>query len=209
MRSGSTALESQARGWVRGKSCCFCCYCYCCCCKYCCFSKYCRCCRYCCFLKYCCCRKYFLAVSTAPTLRTTVLLLLSRWPEIGVSFSHHSPFFFPIFGIAQLLQDRRGGRPESSLSPLTWGGAPSPLLAPGRVTSSRQLFGVYPVLLGRRCYVERVVFNHLSESLNPFIRSFRRRLRRWCWWHGFWSVETTSYVYVIASEYVSARLRRH
>ncbi len=33
--------------------------------------------------------------------------------------------------------------------------------------SSRQLFGVYPVLLGRRCYVERVVFNHLSESLNP------------------------------------------
>ncbi len=51
------------------------------------------------------------------------------------------------------------------------GGAPSPLLAPGRVTSSRQLFGVYPVLLGRRCYVEQVVFNHLSESLNPFIHT--------------------------------------
>ncbi len=59
----------------------------------------------------------------------------------------------------QLLPDRRGGQPESSLPPPTWGGTPSPLLAPGRVTSSRQLFGVCPVLLGRRCYMERVVFN--------------------------------------------------
>ncbi len=63
-----------------------------------------------------------------------------------------------IFNHSQLLPDRRGGRPESSLSPSTWGGGtPSPLLAPGRVTSSRQLFGVCPVLLWRRCYVERVV----------------------------------------------------
>ncbi len=65
--------------------------------------------------------------------------------------------------------------------------------------------------------MERVVFNHLRESLNPFIhnggpcrgRSFRRRLRQWCRWHGSWNVETTSYLYVAASEYVPARLRRH
>jgi hypothetical protein len=119
--------------------------------------------------------------------------------------------------VDQLLPDRRGGRPESYLSPPTGGGTPSPLPAPGRVTSSRQLFGVYPVLLGRRCYVERVVFNHLSESLNPFIHtggprrghSIRRCLRRWCWWHGSWSVEMMSYVYVVATEYVPAQLRRH
>ncbi len=30
-----------------------------------------------------------------------------------------------------------GSARELSLSPLTWGGTPSPLLAPGRVTSSR------------------------------------------------------------------------
>ncbi len=95
------------------------------------------------------------------------------------------------------------------------GGTPSPLLALGRVMSSRHLIGVWLVLLWRRCYVERVVFNHLSESLNPFIhtggprhgRSFRCLLRQWHWWHGSWSVEMTSYVYVVASEYVTARLR--
>ncbi len=60
-------------------------------------------------------------------------------------------------------------------------------------------------------------FNHLRESLNPSLhtggprrgRSFRHRLRQWCWWHGYWSLERTSYVYVVASEYVAARLRRH
>ncbi len=65
--------------------------------------------------------------------------------------------------------------------------------------------------------MERVVFNHLSESLNPFIhtggprrgRSFRRRLCQWHRWHGTWNVEMTSYVYVAASEYVTAPLRRH
>ncbi len=59
--------------------------------------------------------------------------------------------------------------------------------------------------------------NHLSESLNPFIhtggprcgRSFRSRLRQWHRWHESWSVEMTSYVYVFASEYVTARLHRH
>jgi hypothetical protein len=59
-------------------------------------------------------------------------------------------------------------------------------------------------------------FNHPRESLNPFLHtggprrrhSFRRRLR---WWHGSRSVEMASYVYVyvVASEYVTARLRRH
>jgi hypothetical protein len=62
-------------------------------------------------------------------------------------------------------------------------------------------------------------FNHSRESLNPFFhtggprhwRSFRRRLHRWRQWHGSWSVEKASYVYVyvVASEYATARLRRH
>jgi hypothetical protein len=60
-------------------------------------------------------------------------------------------------------------------------------------------------------------FNHPRESLNPSLhtggsrrgRSFRRRLRRWCRWHGSRSVEMTLYVYVVASEYPTARLRRH
>ncbi len=58
-------------------------------------------------------------------------------------------------------------------------------------------------------------FNHPRESLNPSLhkggprrgRSFCRRLCWWCWWHGSRSVEMTSYV--VASEYVTARLRRH
>ncbi len=58
-------------------------------------------------------------------------------------------------------------------------------------------------------------FNHLRESLNPSLhtggpcrgRSFRCRLRRWRWWYGSWSVEMTLYLYVGASEYVTARLR--
>jgi hypothetical protein len=60
-------------------------------------------------------------------------------------------------------------------------------------------------------------FNHLRESLNPSLHtggprrghSFRHRLHRWRWWYGSWSVEMTSYLYVGASEYVTARLRRH
>ncbi len=56
--------------------------------------------------------------------------------------------------------------------------------------------------------------NHLSESLNPIIqiggprrgRLFCRRLHQWRRWHGSWNVEMTSYVYVFASEYVTARL---
>ncbi len=62
--------------------------------------------------------------------------------------------------------------------------------------------------------MEQVVFNHLSESLNPFIhtggprcgRSFRHHRRQWRQWHGSWSMEMTSYVYVVASEYVTAQL---
>jgi hypothetical protein len=48
-------------------------------------------------------------------------------------------------------------------------------------------------------------FNHLSVSLNPSLhtgdprrgRSFRCRLRRWCWWHGSRSVEMATYLYVV------------
>jgi hypothetical protein len=47
------------------------------------------------------------------------------------------------------------------------GGTPSPLLAPGRVTSSCQLFGVCPVLLWRRCYVERVVLTIWVRASTP------------------------------------------
>ncbi len=44
--------------------------------------------------------------------------------------------------IYQLLPDRRGGRPESSLSLRSHGGGtPPPLLAPGRVTSLRRTRG--------------------------------------------------------------------
>jgi hypothetical protein len=46
--------------------------------------------------------------------------------------------FFPF----QLLPDRRGGRPESSLSLRSHGGGSPPLLAPGRVTSPRHILGV-------------------------------------------------------------------
>jgi hypothetical protein len=53
----------------------------------------------------------------------------------------------------------RGPARELPLSVHMAGGPLSPLLAPGRVTSSRQLFGVWLVLLWRRCYVERVVFH--------------------------------------------------
>jgi hypothetical protein len=60
-------------------------------------------------------------------------------------------------------------------------------------------------------------FNHPRKSLNPSFhtggprrwRSFRRRLGRWRRWRGSQSVEMTSYVYVVASEYATARLRRH
>ncbi len=94
------------------------------------------------------------------------------------------------------------GQRALSLSAHTAGGPPP--LAPGRMTSPRHILGVWRVLLWRRCYGERVVFNHLRESLNPFLhtggprcgRSFRCRLRRWRRWHGSRSVETTSYVNV-------------
>ncbi len=109
------------------------------------------------------------------------------------------------------------GQRALSLSAHTVGGPP-PLLAPGRVTSPRHILGVWLVLLWRRCYGERVVFNHLRESLNPFLhtegprrgRSFRRRLCRWRRWHGHgaWRRRRTS-TFVVASEYATARHRRH
>ncbi len=119
--------------------------------------------------------------------------------------------------IDQLLPDRRGGRPESSLSLRSHGGGTPPPPGPGEggVTTpySWRIAGttVGSLLRGTGG------FNHLRESLNPSLhtggprrgRSFRRRLRRWCRWHGSWSVEMTSYVYVVASEYPTARLRRH
>jgi hypothetical protein len=116
-----------------------------------------------------------------------------------------------------LLPDRRGGRPESPLSLRSHGGGtpPPPGLGEGDVTTP------YSWSIGG-CTVVSLLwgtggFNHPRESLNPFLhtggprwgRSFRRRLRRWSRWHGSRSMEMTSYVYVVASEYATVRLRRH
>ncbi len=119
--------------------------------------------------------------------------------------------------MSQSLPDRSGGRPESSLSLRSHGGGTSPPPGPreGGVSSpySRSIADttVTSLLWGVGG------FNHPRESLNPSPhtggprrrRSFRRRLRLWRLWHGYWSVEMTSYLYVGASEYVTARLRRH
>ncbi len=110
--------------------------------------------------------------------------------------------YFRIFPTLQLLPDRRGGRPESSLSLRSHGGGTPPPPGPGEgdVTTpySRIIAGttVGSLLRGTGG------FNHPRESLNPSLhtggprrgRSFRRRLRRWCRWHGYRSVEMTSYV---------------
>ncbi len=118
---------------------------------------------------------------------------------------------------SQLLPDRRGGRPESSLSLRSHGGGTPLPLGPGEggVTTpySWSVAGstVGSLLRGTGG------FNHPRESLNPTLHtggprhghSFRRRLRRWCRWLGYRSVETTSYVYIVASEYPTARLCRH
>ncbi len=63
----------------------------------------------------------------------------------------------------QMLPDRRGGRPKSSISLPTWGGDPLPTSGSGEGDVIMPAFGVYPVLLGRRCYVERVVLTEPSE----------------------------------------------
>ncbi len=116
---------------------------------------------------------------------------------------------------SQLLPDRRGGQPESSLSLRSHGGVtpPPPGLGEGGVTTpySWSIAGTTVTLLLRGTGG----FNHPRESLNPSLhtggprrgRSFRRRLRRWRQCHGSRSVEMTSYV--VASEYVTAWLRRH
>jgi hypothetical protein len=123
-------------------------------------------------------------------------------------------FLFFIFSVA--AAPPWGSARELSLSPLTRRGTPPPP-GPGEggVTApySWSIAGTTATSLLRGTGG----FNHPRESLNPSLhtggpcrgRSFRRRLRRWCWWHGLWSVEMTSYVYVVASEYVAARLRRH
>jgi hypothetical protein len=117
----------------------------------------------------------------------------------------------------QLLPGRRGGRPESFLSLRSHGGGTPPPPGPGEggatspYSRSKASTTVTSLLRGTGG------FNHPRESLNPSLhtggprrgRSFRRRLRQWCWWHGYWSVEMTSYVYVVTSEYVTARPRRH
>jgi hypothetical protein len=109
-----------------------------------------------------------------------------------------------------------GSARELSLSPHTRrGDPPPPGPGEGGVTTpySRSRAGTTGTSLLRGS--GGFSSNHLSESLNPFIhtggprrgRSFRRRLRRWRRWHGYWSVELTSDVYVVTSENVSARLR--
>jgi hypothetical protein len=119
--------------------------------------------------------------------------------------------------LVSCCQTAAGGRPESSLSLRSHGGGTPPPPGPGEgdVTSqySWSIAGTTAMsLLGGTGG-----FNHLRESLNPSLhtggprrgRSFRRRLRRWCWWHGYRDMEMAPYLYVVASEYVAARPRRH
>jgi hypothetical protein len=105
---------------------------------------------------------------------------------------------------------------ELSLSPLTRrGDPPTPGPGEGGITTPSywSIAGATVASLLRGTGG----FNHLSECLNPFIhtggprrgRSFRRRPRWWRRWHGYRSVEMASYMYVVSSEYVTARLRRH
>jgi hypothetical protein len=107
------------------------------------------------------------------------------------------------------------GQRALSLSAHTAGGPPPPGPGEGGATSlySWSIAGttVTSLLQGAGG------FNHPRESLNPSLhtggprrgRSFCCRRRRWRQWHGSWSMEMMSYVYVVASEYVTARLRRH
>ena len=126
-------------------------------------------------------------------------------------------FFCNRICLSQLLPDRRGGRPESSLSLRSHGGGPPPTPGPGEggVSSPYSRSIAYTTVTSLLRGTGG--FNHPRECLNPSLhtggprrgRSFRRRLHRWCRWHGSRSVEMTSYVYVVASEYLTARLRRH
>jgi len=105
---------------------------------------------------------------------------------------------------------------RGSLSPSTWRGDPLPTPGPGEggVSSPYSRSIAYTTVTSLLRGTGG--FNHPRESLNPSLhtggpcrgRSFRRRLRRWCRWHGSRSVEELT-LYVIASEYVTARLRRH
>jgi hypothetical protein len=105
------------------------------------------------------------------------------------------------------------GQRALSLSTHTAGGPPPPGPGEGGVTMpySWSIAGTTVTSLLRGLGG----FNHPRERLNPSIhtggprrgRSFRRRLRWWHRWHGSRSVEMTSYI--VASEYVTVRLRQH
>jgi hypothetical protein len=104
----------------------------------------------------------------------------------------------------QSLPDRRGGRPESSLSLRSHGGGtpPTPGLGEGGVSSPYSRSIAYTTVTSLLRGTGGL--NHPRESLNPSLhtggphrgRSFRRRLRQWRRWHGSWSVEMMSYLYV-------------
>jgi hypothetical protein len=140
-------------------------------------------------------------------MRTALPCRRQQGPELKTTGCHeirHKTTFNHLFQAKQLLPDCRGGRPESSLSLRSHGGGTPPPPGPGEgdVTTpySWSLAGSTVGSLLR----ETGGFNHPRESLNPSLhtggsrrgRSFRRRLRRWCRWHGSRSVETTSYVNV-------------
>ncbi len=111
-----------------------------------------------------------------------------------------------------------GSARELSLSPPTWGGGPPPhfwLRGGWRHHASFSGYGRY--YCGVAATWNGWFLTIWVSASTPFIhtggprrgRSFRRRLRQWCRWHGTWNVEMTSYVYIVPSEYVTARLHRH
>ncbi len=95
------------------------------------------------------------------------------------------------------------------------GGTPPPLLALGRVTSPRHILGVQLVPLWHRCYVERVVLTIRERaSTPPFTLEVlvtgifsAAAAASGVGSMDFRTLEETSYVYVIASEYTTAQLR--
>jgi hypothetical protein len=103
---------------------------------------------------------------TAAHISANVFSLQNSLSNIHVLFlTIHSTSFISI--IHQLLPDRRGGRPESSLSLRSHGGGTPPLLAPGRVTPPRHILGVRLVLLWGRCHGKRVVFTIRERASTP------------------------------------------
>jgi hypothetical protein len=109
------------------------------------------------------------------------------------------------------------GQRALSLSAHTAGGPP-PLLALGRVTSPRHILGVRLVLLWGRCYGKRVVLTIRERASTPPLTqevlvagalsaaAFASGVGGMD--HGAWRRRRTS-TCVGASEYLTARLRRH